>query len=143
MRRTREERDDTDSSTTTTTALQTIQHPSKFFVPYTGRYYLHFIARNLKGAAGHNMRLLLHSNGLSVLCLDPSHLLVVSYFNLLKSLPEYQNMSSRAIVDREAELKNRTRMIERIEFCSSFSPSSSNNNNNVGDEKSSSSCCFW
>ena len=59
--------------------------PSRFFVPYTGRYYIHFLLRNAKGTAGHNMRFMLHSNGLCVVCLDLSNILVVSQRNLRRS----------------------------------------------------------
>ena len=63
-----------------------IEHPSRHFVPYTGRYCIHFVLRGAKGVAGHNLRLLLHSNGLCVVTLDPTHILVESHVTLLRSI---------------------------------------------------------
>ena len=46
------------------------------FIFFTERYFSHFVARNCKGVPGNNVRLLQHSNGLCVMCIDPSHVLV-------------------------------------------------------------------
>lgn len=101
MRRERDDDDERDLvSNTTSVAVapqSLIQHPSRYFVPYTGRYYVHFMQRNCKGTVGFNMRFLLHSNGLCVVGLDPSNILVESYRNVFRSLSrEKQEMVARA-----------------------------------------------
>ncbi|RNF07044.1 hypothetical protein TraAM80_03678 [Trypanosoma rangeli] len=46
--------------------------PSSFDY-FTERYYHQYVVRNCKGVENNNCRLLVHSNGLCVLCLDGSH----------------------------------------------------------------------
>ncbi|KAG5468368.1 hypothetical protein LSCM1_02348 [Leishmania martiniquensis] len=50
--------------------------PPTTFDYFTERYYHHFSIRNCKKVKGNDCRLLQHSNGLCVLCLDPNHDLV-------------------------------------------------------------------
>lgn len=50
----------------------------KSFTYYTDRYYTQYVLKDCKGVKGNNIRLLLHSNMLCILCLDPSHELVVN-----------------------------------------------------------------
>ncbi len=47
----------------------------KHFVFYNFRYYSHYVLRNVKNIEGNNTRVLLHSNNLCVVCLDPSHVI--------------------------------------------------------------------
>lgn len=47
--------------------------PPKSFVYFTERYFSQYIIRNCKGIEGNNVRLLVHSNGLCLICMDPSH----------------------------------------------------------------------
>ena len=51
------------------------QKPSSFTF-YTERYYSQFKISNCKGTEGNNARILLHSNKLCMLCLDPSHVII-------------------------------------------------------------------
>ncbi|CUE71574.1 Hypothetical protein, putative [Bodo saltans] len=48
----------------------------KSFTFFTERYFSQYVIRNCKGIEGNNVRLLVHSNGLCLVCLDPSHFLV-------------------------------------------------------------------
>lgn len=85
--RTREERDEDDddeqptpsasSSTIVTVPAfpSTAPHP-KAFTYFTERYFSQYIIRNCKGIEGNNVRLLLHSNGLCIVCVDPSSMLM-------------------------------------------------------------------
>ena len=100
-----------------------IAHPSRYFVPYTGRYYVHFVLRDAKGFAGHSLRYLVHSNGLCVLCLDLSNILVVSHFNLRRSERSHQQQQQcRPANDGGARVPP---IFERIQYCDAFPPSTS------------------
>jgi hypothetical protein len=50
--------------------------PLRQFTYFTERYFDQYVIRDVRGVPGHNLRLLRHSNGLLVLCLDPSHVLL-------------------------------------------------------------------
>ncbi|AAZ10743.1 Pestivirus Npro endopeptidase C53, putative [Trypanosoma equiperdum] len=43
---------------------------------FTERYYHQYVVKNCKGVEGNNCRLLVHSNGICVLCLDETHRVV-------------------------------------------------------------------
>ena len=83
--RTREERDEEtagDDSATTSSSVVTVPafpstapHP-KSFTFFTERYFSQYLIRNCKGIEGNNVRLLLHSNGLCIVCVDPSSILL-------------------------------------------------------------------
>ena len=47
--------------------------PPRTFHFFTERYFTQFVVRNCRGVEGCNVRLLLHSNMLVILCMDPSH----------------------------------------------------------------------
>eukprot|EP00759_Apiculatamorpha_spiralis_P012788 PhF_6_TR19681/c0_g1_i1/m.28731 len=40
---------------------------------YTDRYYTKYCIRNTKRTEGNNYSILVHSNGLAILCVDPTH----------------------------------------------------------------------
>ncbi|RNF21968.1 hypothetical protein TcG_02683 [Trypanosoma cruzi] len=46
---------------------------------FTERYYHQYVVRNCKGVEDNNCRLLVHSNGLCVLCVDGSHAAIQSH----------------------------------------------------------------
>ncbi|ESL08860.1 hypothetical protein TRSC58_03431 [Trypanosoma rangeli SC58] len=52
--------------------------PSSFDY-FTERYYHQYVVSNCKGVENNNCRLLVHSNGLCVLCLDGSHAAIQSH----------------------------------------------------------------
>lgn len=72
--------DDLEGSTTSTVVAVPpfpIACPSpKSFTYFTERYFSQYIVRDCKGIEGNNVRILVHSNGLCLVCLDPSHFLV-------------------------------------------------------------------
>nr|CCC90020.1 conserved hypothetical protein [Trypanosoma congolense IL3000] len=43
---------------------------------FTERYYYQYVVKGCKGVEGNNCRLLVHSNGICVLCLDETHVAV-------------------------------------------------------------------
>lgn len=43
------------------------------FDNYVDRYYNQYLAENCKNVSGNNCRILQHSNGMCILCVDPSH----------------------------------------------------------------------
>lgn len=47
----------------------------RHFAYFTKRYFTQFLVRDVKGVPGNNVRLLLHSNNICIVCLDPSHAL--------------------------------------------------------------------
>jgi hypothetical protein len=69
------------------------------FVYFTERYFSQFVVRNCKQVEGNNVRLLLHSNGLCVMCLDPSHavisekLRVTQLSHSIRRGPQFQDRS--------------------------------------------------
>ncbi|KEG12292.1 hypothetical protein DQ04_01831100 [Trypanosoma grayi] len=62
----------------TKSACSAAPKPSTFDY-FTERYYHQYIVQNCKGVEGNNCRLLVHSNGLCVLCLDESHAAVRAF----------------------------------------------------------------
>lgn len=48
------------------------------FEYFTQRYYHHYQVENCKGIVGNHCRLLQHSNGLCILCVDPTHQLMTA-----------------------------------------------------------------
>ncbi|CCW66474.1 unnamed protein product [Phytomonas sp. Hart1] len=47
--------------------------PPTSFDYFTARYYNHYLFEDCKKVPGNSVRLLQHSNGLCILCVDPSH----------------------------------------------------------------------
>lgn len=54
------------------------------FAFFTKRYFSQYMVRDAKGQVGNNIRFLLHSNGLCVVCLDPSHIVIQTELRLRK-----------------------------------------------------------
>jgi glycine cleavage system H lipoate-binding protein len=73
--------------------------PPKKFVYFTERYFSQFLVRDCKGIAGNNVRLLLHSNNLCLLCIDLSHELISKQM-IIASL-SHAPKRSNSKVDRE------------------------------------------
>ena len=64
---------------------------------YPGRYYTRFRIPNLKGITGHNLSVLLHSNGLALLCIDPTHVL----FTDLDIQPPQTTLGDHTVLPKE------------------------------------------
>lgn len=58
--------------------------PPRLFTFFSQRYFTHYLVANAKGVPGNNVRLLLHSNGVVLICMDPSHVVVTENLNVLK-----------------------------------------------------------
>ena len=71
----------------------------KTFTYFTERYFSQFLVKNCKNVAGNNVRLLLHSNNLCLLCLDPSHELITKQMTITSLSHAPKRSSSK--VDRE------------------------------------------
>jgi hypothetical protein len=112
MRREREDDDETTGA---------LQHPSRQFVPFGGRYFLHFDVRDAKGIAGHDLRLMLHSNGLCMLALAPSNILVTSHFNVLRSTLRQEARAPRATAGADAPDAT-SALFKRMPLCAGTEP---------------------
>jgi hypothetical protein len=76
----------------------------KGFSFFVDRYYDHYLVENARGIPGNHLRLMRHSNGLAVVCLDPSHALLVEArrtgiaprvtFDLKKNSSDRQNVTA-------------------------------------------------
>ncbi|CCW60720.1 unnamed protein product [Phytomonas sp. EM1] len=64
------------------------------FEYFTERYYHQYLFEDCKKIVGNNIRLMLHSNGLCVLCVDPSHVALQA----IRSAPPEQKLSVRSVV---------------------------------------------
>ncbi|ORC93721.1 uncharacterized protein TM35_000015980 [Trypanosoma theileri] len=62
----------------TETLSYTVDAKPSTFEYYTERYYHQYLVKNCKGVENNNCRLLVHSNGLCILCIDESHAAVRS-----------------------------------------------------------------
>lgn len=72
------------------------------FTYFTERYFSQFLIKDCKGVVGNNIRLLLHSNMLCILCLDPSHELVVRRQELkISYLGHSMRRPGHAVKERE------------------------------------------
>lgn len=69
-----EEDDGTETALVVPNFPSSCPHP-KAFTFFTERYFSQYIIRDCKGIKGNHVRLLLHSNGLCVVCIDPSNVL--------------------------------------------------------------------
>jgi hypothetical protein len=75
----------TTSTVVTVPPFPVLSAPPKSFTFFTERYFSQYIIRDCKGIEGNNVRLLVHSNGLCLVCLDPSHFLVKDRSNMMIS----------------------------------------------------------
>lgn len=81
--------------------------PFKAFTYFSQRYFSQFIARNVRGVEGHNLRLQLHTNGLLVIGLDASHVLLQPLADPNAAADQHLLIDFDVKRDRQGNVKDR------------------------------------
>ena len=86
---------------TTPSPRACISAPQPFpvsFPYFIFRYYSHYVVRDVRGIVGNHLRLMLHTNGICILCVDPEHAVCQS------GSPPIANISFNTKRGRNADL---------------------------------------